>query len=182
MAYLLLGLIVVAALLAALIAVLAKTNPAALRRLLALLFQRAPADAPYRKKEYLLSKAENSFYQVLRRSVEGQYAVFPKVRLVDILYVAKDAEGGQSHRNRIMQKHVDFLLCDLTKVSPVLAIELDDRSHGSASRQARDAFVEQAFASAGLPLLRVPANRGYSPQQLAAHVQQAIAGAESRRA
>ena len=40
-------------------------------------------------------------------------------------------------------------------------LELDDSSHKKGKRQERDAFLEQACAAAGLPLLRMPTKKGY---------------------
>lgn len=63
--------------------------------------------------------------------------------------------------NRISAKHLDFILCDPQSCAVKLAIELDDASHDSAKRQARDTFLDAACQSAGLPLLRIRAARGY---------------------
>jgi hypothetical protein len=79
------------------------------------------------------------------------------------------------HFNRISAKHVDFLLCDPSDVSPVLAIELDDATHERADRRRRDAFLDEAFASAGLPLARFRAGTAYDPAQLADEIAEAIA-------
>lgn len=38
--------------------------------------------------------------------------------------------------------------------------------HQKASRQERDAFVDETLAAAGLPCLHVPAARSYVPQEL----------------
>jgi len=53
----------------------------------------------------------------------------------------------------INRKHVDFLLVRSNDLAPVAGIELDDSSHEEEDRQQRDVFVDEAFASAGLPLL-----------------------------
>jgi len=42
---------------------------------------------PYRLRPSLLSPAELSFYKVLERALEGDFAIFAKVRLADILLV-----------------------------------------------------------------------------------------------
>jgi hypothetical protein len=49
---------------------------------------------------------------------------------------------------------------------PLAGVEFDDASHSRSDRQARDLFVGEVFEAAGLPLVRVPAQRGYSPQEL----------------
>ncbi|MGK0393922.1 DUF2726 domain-containing protein [Alcanivorax borkumensis] len=117
----------------------------------------------YRRKPYLLSKAERSFYGVLTQAVGDKALIFSKVRVADVLTPQKGLNRSNWQRafNPISAKHVDFLLCDPQDCAVKLAIELDDASHGSASRQKRDAFLEQACESAGLPLLRIRAARGY---------------------
>jgi len=152
------------------IAFLAKFGPA---------LRSVKARLPYKKKEYLLTKAENSFFQVLRSAVGQEYEIFAKVRLADLLYLPKGSDNAQTHRNKIFQKHVDFVLCDPVKVSPLLAIELDDSSHQKASRQERDSFVDEAFRAAELPLLRIVASRAYSPKELSGRVREYMSGQEA---
>ncbi len=117
----------------------------------------------YRRRPYLLSKAERSFYGVLIQAVNGNALVFSKVRVADVLAPVKglNRSNWQQSFNRISAKHFDFILCDPLDCSIKLAIELDDASHGSLQRQKRDAFLEKACESANLPLLRVKAARGY---------------------
>jgi len=45
-------------------------------------------------------------------------------------------------------------------------IELDDSSHKSTARQRRDEFKSKALAAAGVPIVRIPAQRGYSPTEI----------------
>lgn len=125
-----------------------------------------PAKLPYRRKDYLLTKAERSFFGVLERAVASEYRIFTKVRLADLVWMPKGTEQRQSHFNRIRSKHVDFLLCDHDVVRPLLAIELDDSSHQRQDRQSRDAFVDQALAAAELPMLRVKARSSYNIDEL----------------
>ncbi|MCB9108760.1 MAG: DUF2726 domain-containing protein [Anaerolineales bacterium] len=99
--------------------------------------------------------------------VGGQWVVLSKVRLADIFFVKRPYEN-KSYFGRISQKHVDFLLCDPKTMKPVVGIELDDGSHQQAKRKTRDAFVEQVFESAGLPLIQIPNQRAYSRADLSA--------------
>ena len=121
----------------------------------------------YHRRDFL-SKGERSFYRVLQQAVGRGGLVFAKVRLADLLTPTGGIgnQGWQAAFNRISAKHVDFVICGPEDVVPRLAIELDDASHRQASRQERDAFIEAACRSAGLPLLRIPAHRDYVIQQL----------------
>ena len=83
------------------------------------------------------------------------------MRLAVVFLVTRPNENAAA-RNRIQQKHVDFLLCDPATMRPLAGIELDDASHARADRQERDAFVEQVFTASALPLVRFPAQRAYT--------------------
>ena len=126
---------------------------------------------PFRKRDYLFTAAERSFYEVLRSVTQDRLHVFPKVRLVDLVYLPGGTENRLAHMNRVMSKHVDFVLCDLQTVTPVLVIELDDSSHVRADRQARDATVDNVLGAAGLPILHVAAKEFYAPKELAALIE-----------
>ena len=100
----------------------------------------------------------------VQRTLEGRNVmIFPKVRVADVL---EPVSGGLAGFNRISQKHVDYLLVSLPDFQPVLAIESDGKSHGSQKQQARDAIKDQAFKSAGMPLVRVRVSRDLSDLML----------------
>ena len=125
----------------------------------------------YRLRDDFLSPAELNFYRVLVQSVSTQGTVLTKVSLGDLFFVnSRDASEQRSYQNRIDRKHVDFVICNPTTLTPCVGIELDDRSHSRPDRQTRDEFVEGVFDAAGLPLVRFPVQRSYQPQELAARV------------
>jgi hypothetical protein len=61
---------------------------------------------------------------------------------------------------------VDFVICDPKTMVPQFALELDDSSHNRPDREERDAFVDQVFAAAELPLLHIPVRAGYNTAEL----------------
>jgi len=126
---------------------------------------RGPVALPYRLRDDFLSPAELSFYRVLHSAVANRAAVCPKVNLKDLFFVTGSNES-QAYRNKIDRKHVDFLLCDPGSMQPLLGVELDDKSHQRADRQARDEFVNEVFKVAGLQLLHVPAKSSYNVGEL----------------
>jgi hypothetical protein len=133
-----------------------------------------PAEYTYALRDDFLSRAEQSFFHVLRDAVASEYLIFPKVGLADLVYPPRQ-DGQFGAWQRINRKHVDFVLCDPRTLRPRAALELDDRSHRRPDRLERDAFVEQVFADAALPLIRVPAQRTYHRQTIATLVTGAIA-------
>lgn len=131
--------------------------------------ERAPT-FPYVRKPRLLSASEASFFAALRSATAGEYDVFSKVRLIDVCDV-KRGSGFQAAFNRVVAKQMDFLLCDPVTSQPLLAIELDDRSHSRPDRVARDAFIEEVFEVIGLPVLWVKVTAAFDRE----HVRQQIA-------
>jgi hypothetical protein len=124
---------------------------------------------PYEKRRSLLTEAELRFYGVLRKSAED-WAICSMVRIADLIRVKPNTPKRQAWLNRILAKHVDFVLCNPETMEVVLAIELDDRSHERADRIERDEFVDGAFKAAGLPLLRVKVQDEYDGKELKASI------------
>jgi very-short-patch-repair endonuclease len=120
---------------------------------------------PYEKIPFLLTKAENSFYQVLRHILGSDFHIYPKVRISDIVKVEKGTKNRQAAFNRIQSKHVDFLLCNQHS-RPVLVIELDDSSHNTAKAQKTDRFKDELFKTVGLRCVRIPASSSYNTEQI----------------
>ena len=130
---------------------------------------------PYGLRDSFLSPAEISFFHVLKGVLGPEYYLITKVRLSDLFYVSKP-RSNRAAFNRISMKHVDFVVCDTKTMRPLLGVELDDASHRNEKAKKRDDFVEKLFATAKLPLLRVPAAKGYVPGEIAAMVDAALGG------
>lgn len=131
---------------------------------------------PYESREFLLSKGEAAFYHTLLKAAGDRYAVFAKVRLVDIL---KPPSGDDYRRqlNRILSKHIDFVLTEPATTKIIAAIELDDRSHRRQSRRERDVFLDDAMQAAGVLLVRFPARAQYDVATLRQELSTQLDGA-----
>lgn len=135
----------------------------------------AQAPLPYMRQPNLLTAAERDFFAVLQSAAPPGWYIFPQVRLSGLLEIQLPGRSRAwwAHFNRISAKSVDFVLCDGAAISPQLIVELDDSSHNRPDRQRRDAFVDAALASAGLPILHVLWQRRYDAARLAADIRQA---------
>lgn len=136
---------------------------------------------PYYLVDEFASPAELNFFFILK-SVAGDSAhIFSKVKLSDLFY-AKTGDFGnnRSYTNKIDRKHVDFLLCDLKTLKPILGIELDDKSHQRTDRQERDDFVNHVFQAANLPLMHILVQRGYSQNELKSKISTYLSSAQIR--
>ncbi|MEB3268291.1 MAG: DUF2726 domain-containing protein [Leptolyngbya sp.] len=133
----------------------------------------AAQDYRYTRQPYLMTRAELAFYRVLVQVVGQRGMVFAKVRVADVI-VPRETDDRKQWRgafNKISAKHLDFILCHPKTLEILGAIELDDRSHNRRDRQERDAFLEEAMASAEVPLVRVPVQATYSVKDLTEQVQ-----------
>ncbi|MDD6174561.1 MAG: DUF2726 domain-containing protein [Firmicutes bacterium] len=119
---------------------------------------------PYRIRDDFLTDAEFQFYQTLRTYLGSSVTICPKVSLGDIFFAAGENRAG--FLNKINRKHVDFLLCDPESMVPVCGVELDDSTHQRPDRMERDRFVDAVYEAAGLPLVHVPLQNGYTPDEL----------------
>lgn len=122
----------------------------------------------YRKLECLFTPAERSFYGVLKQVVGEKAEVFGKVRVADVLVPEKGMSKSdwQTAFNKVAAKHFDFILCSKNDLSVLYAIELDDSSHGSESRNERDVFLDQVCNKAQVILIRIPAKQTYSLSEI----------------
>jgi len=122
----------------------------------------------YIQADGLFTPAEREFLTVLDAAVGVRYRVFGKVRVADVLQVARIPDRSEWQRafNKISAKHFDFVICRADDFSVVAAVELNDSSHRQEKRRARDEFLVQACKGAELPLLQVRARRAYEVHEL----------------
>ena len=120
---------------------------------------------PFLRRKYLLTKAEKSFYEILR-AVVAPHAVLAKVRLADLVEADERHLPRRSNFDHIKSKHIDFVICDRA-LPPIIVIELDDSSHQRPDRVARDRDVNRILEIAGLPILRVPVREAYDEAEIA---------------
>jgi very-short-patch-repair endonuclease len=132
-----------------------------------------PEFYPYKLTPSLLTASEAAFYVALLLAAGQRYVVFAKVRLADL---CRDLDRWADTRafNQVSSKHVDFVLCDAATFRPVLAVELDDRSHLRANRHDRDALVDRIFRTMGLGVYRQWVRRTYDPAAIARGIEEAL--------
>jgi very-short-patch-repair endonuclease len=130
----------------------------------------------FKKEEYLITKTEHTFFNLLNEILGEKYFVFPQVHLSSFLDHKIRGQSWQGALNHIQRKSVDYLICDKDYLKPILAIELDGKSHQREDRTRRDREVERIFTEAGLPLLRFDNkeiyNRGAVERKLATYLPQ----------
>jgi hypothetical protein len=83
----------------------------------------------YGRKDFFMNRAEHEFFDILIDELEGKYYVFPQVHLSTILEHRIQGQDWRAAFGWINSKSVDFVICDKVYIKPLLAIELDGRSH-----------------------------------------------------
>lgn len=97
----------------------------------------------------LLTKREQKQYAYLKQIAdEKRVLICPKVRLLDLVTPVHGIENYSALRNKVMSKHVDFVICN-QEMYVLGIIELDDSSHLRQDRIERDEFVDTVLRSAG---------------------------------
>ncbi|MFZ1987556.1 MAG: DUF2726 domain-containing protein [Minisyncoccia bacterium] len=124
----------------------------------------------FRKRESIMNKSESAFFYELRKQLSSEYHIFPNMRIADIID-AVDGKGFYRRRNKILPKHIDFLICD-RYFKPIVAVEVNGSSHHRADRIERDELVKEIFAEAKLPLefVNVGVNFDQAVKKIAAHL------------
>jgi Protein of unknown function (DUF2726) len=110
-------------------------------------------------KQFIGPQAQRLFH-TLQRHYGPTGHVLAEVALNRLIYFPNSADRKRRARwwGRIAQRSVDFVILDPKSLHPMLAIELDDKTHLSAKREGRDTSVNTICAAAGLRLVRVPGN------------------------
>ncbi len=116
----------------------------------------------YYIKKSLFTPAEYVFYQELQRQNNNQYLIHCKVRLEDIVGVAKGVGTRyREMRNHIKSRHVDFVLVDQSGDISIV-VELDDRSHDTEKAQVGDKLKNQIFNYNKVRFYRVSVGINYT--------------------
>ena len=131
------------------------------------------ASFPYRRKS-LLSPVELEFYNVLKDAVGDRFLILLKVGVRDLCEIT-NREVNHAAFNRVAAEHMDFVLCDLATLAPVVAIELDDSTLYPRDRAERDAFMNELFRVIGVSLIHQRVQVGYDPAAIARWVDAAVA-------
>lgn len=118
----------------------------------------------YVLEKTLLNPNEAKFYGVLK-PIADRYnlLVLVKPRVGDVVGRGNhNCYPSKKAFSKLAQKHVDFLLCDAATFAPIIAVELDGKSHvDDPSVIARDNFLDSVYKKVGLSILHLDLNYTY---------------------
>ncbi|MCT4542183.1 MAG: DUF2726 domain-containing protein [Vallitalea sp.] len=120
----------------------------------------------YKAVPSILTKAELNFYDTLEPICsELNVILFSKVRLIDLLEIT-DKDHYQTCLNKVVSKHIDFVICDSKNLKPLICIELDDSSHNQQNRTNRDIFINNVLGNVGYKVMRIKCKSCYETDLL----------------
>lgn len=139
---------------------------------------------PYKRAEFLFTPAERIFYKHLVRAVNGEYLVFGKVRVADLITIKGKYGNKSSMRDlaKVAQKHVDFCLCHPDTLAVICAIELNDKTHDRIDRKSRDGFLHKVCNDVGLPIVWVKTQNNYNLTEIRQSIKASIEKTSSANA
>jgi len=131
---------------------------------------------PFTKKHNLFTPVERQFLDLLENSVGDKYRIICRVRLVDILAVRPKTEKRtlRTALQRASGHHLDYVLCDKSDLSPVIAIDLVHQK-GQGYKTQRDWFLSGSLDAARIPHLRIKVKGGYKPSDIRACINAKLA-------
>lgn len=107
----------------------------------------------------IMTDTEVMFFHKLKEALP-EYYIFVQVQLSRIIEASSEETSERSFWfNRICRQSVDYVITDMDTQTTLVAIELDDWTHSSKSRQKADDKKDKALASAGIPIVRFHAER-----------------------
>ena len=142
----------------------------------------AAARLPYSAQKRLITPAELRFLHTgLQPAIGDRFYIGVQVPMTAVLKVPED-QWDKAAGRKIRQKKLDFVLAYNKTFRIAAVIELDDKTHELEHRKKRDRFVEEAFAAAGVLLIRIPIYRKYDPGKIRSIINQALRQHRGKRA
>lgn len=105
----------------------------------------------YRKKFRIMNGSESALFFELKKQLPQNYYVFPNMRIADVVDII-DGQGFYKRRDKILPRHVDFVVCD-QDFKPIVVAELNGKYHNRLDQQKRDKEKKEIFEEAKLPLV-----------------------------
>lgn len=128
-------------------------------------------------KNGLLTPAELSFFNVLRKIAGKKFTIAIKVRVADLIECSPAA--WKAYGQKTAGQHVDFVLLAPKDLRIVACIELDDRSHRTERAYQKDKVKTEILYEAGIPLVRVPVRREYDKKELKKQIKDTLKRTEN---
>ena len=138
------------------------------------------AQYPYKLKSSLLSANELDVYKRIKQILPTGTVIIPQVHYIEILDIKDENNQKYTAKNKVDRKSIDFVIFSEDNFSPLLGIELDDRTHEWIDRKEKDYFENGVFNDVGLPLLRIRYSDTNNLENLRSLIQDKISSSPPR--
>lgn len=113
--------------------------------------QKTPAqNTKYKLKTKTITSNEQYFLDIIKKHFSNNYEIRPQVPLSSI--IEKNKEHNWEYQNEL-NRIIDFGLFDKQTTTPLLLIEINDRTHHESKRIYRDQKVKDICEQAGIKLI-----------------------------
>lgn len=123
---------------------------------------------PFMRRQQLFSPVERQFLDLIERAVGNEFRVVCRVKLSDVLALRNNTNKkvAKSAMLRASGKQIDFVLCNKTDMTPVLAIDVVNTQTKEGALKAKDFFVSGSLDTAGIPHAKIKAKNGYRIEEI----------------
>jgi len=128
----------------------------------------------FSKKPSIMRPDERRFFDILMKLYGDKYYIYPQVRIAAILDVKNDVKDHDNLYRLIDHLSLDFVLFDKEAMSPIIAIELNGKSHLQFNRRNRDQKIESVLTKAGIRFLSIQVVNQYDENVLKQQINLAI--------
>jgi hypothetical protein len=129
-----------------------------------------PQKYPYQLRDSILGPAELAFHNALLAIIPPEAVILIKPRLADVFAIDRIAipypSEARLYFKQIAQMHVDFLLCRVEEMQPLLGIELSEATSEQPELLAREELIDNVFEVSNLPLVRFKVKLSYDEKEL----------------
>lgn len=120
----------------------------------------------FKKRPSIMYADERKFFDILISLYGNNYYIFPQVRIASIIEVKNDVKDHDNLYRTIDHLSVDYVLYEKSTISPVLAIELNGKSHFQINRRNRDHVVENILTKAGIKFKPFQSTETYDKEEI----------------
>lgn len=103
----------------------------------------------------LLTNYEKYFYDTISNEFSNMYYIMPQVNLASIVNKFKDFPTQYQNE---LYRNIDIGIFDKTSMTPLLLIEINDKTHNNKNRIERDNKVKKICNVANIPLITFYSN------------------------
>lgn len=116
----------------------------------------------------LMTDAEAALYNMMRMAVQEQFLLFAQVPLWCLIDIrADDPQERVALLKEIAFRRAQFVLVHPGTLQVSKVVEIDDQGEASPQKEARDRLLDEVFARARIPIVRLNKGTEYSVAALA---------------